>query len=279
MQLAVSTATFRQGLEGRRSWKDIRDLVQASGFPSVEVCFTPDDLLSGGWREAKEALSALKVCQLALDWQTDCREIPASYPQALGQLINAARAFGVHDLVVNPVTCTGLVDDGKDEYEANVKLFKPYSEELQKETMRFCFCNQAAPSAGWAIPLRYGQRVDELFALIQASPEGTASLCWDTASANDSRIRQGRAIRGLGAFIATTHIADSHYGKRNERHIPGCGEVDWRDVMQAFAQIGYQGTLCLKTERTFSHMSKALALVMAPYLYRNARDLKEGRAC
>ena len=47
-------------------------------------------------------------------------------------------------------------------------------------------------------------------------------------------------IRNVGDKIVTTHISDYDY--INERHwLPGEGSIDWKSVVSAFEEVGYDG--------------------------------------
>ena len=71
-------------------------------------------------------------------------------------------------------------------------------------------------------------------------------ICWDTGHANLSDFDQSDAIRRVGKRLKCTHIHNNF--KRWDDHAPPeAGDIDWKAVMQAFKDMGYQGPLTLET--------------------------------
>ena len=63
----------------------------------------------------------------------------------------------------------------------------------------------------------------------------------DTFYMNIEEAEMGASIRAAGDLIGHVHIAD------NNRWYPGYGHIDFRNVLQALSDIGYDGTLALET--------------------------------
>ncbi len=94
---------------------------------------------------------------------------------------------------------------------------------------------------------RYCQHYDQLIELVDSFREPLVGICWDTGHANQMQFNQARALRAIGGRLKALHINDNHYGTRDEHLIPFLGEIDWYQVMQALAEIGYTGVLTYET--------------------------------
>lgn len=63
-------------------------------------------------------------------------------------------------------------------------------------------------------------------------------------------------IRKIGKRLITTHLHDN-FGVNDDHQMPGLGKIDWKSVLAAFREIGYDGPLmmemtanCIKARRT-----------------------------
>ena len=52
-------------------------------------------------------------------------------------------------------------------------------------------------------------------------------------------------VRDIGDLMFGTHISDND-GSRDQHRTPGGGRIDWRAVVAAFKQIGYDGVFNLE---------------------------------
>lgn len=93
----------------------------------------------------------------------------------------------------------------------------------------------------------YCQHYDQLIELVDSFHEPLVGICWDTGHANQMQFDQARALRTIGKRLKALHINDNHYGTRDEHLIPFLGEIDWYQVMETLAEIGYEGVLTYET--------------------------------
>lgn len=91
----------------------------------------------------------------------------------------------------------------------------------------------------------YSSGYEELFELVDSFKDDNIGICWDTGHANLMHFNQADAIKFLGKKIKCTHI-HNNYQKEDSHFPPDNGNIDWNDVMGAFASIGYDGPLTLE---------------------------------
>lgn len=70
-------------------------------------------------------------------------------------------------------------------------------------------------------------------------------ICMDTGHTNRAVMygnpSVGNVIRMLGKNIVCLHINDNDGGMKDQHKMPTMGEIDWKDVMDALDEIGYDG--------------------------------------
>lgn len=87
---------------------------------------------------------------------------------------------------------------------------------------------------------RYTSDADELMALITSFEKGAVACCWDSGHANVSfKEKTPEIIKRFGSLIECTHIHDNT--GTDSHQMPMTGDIDWKLVMDAFREIGYQG--------------------------------------
>lgn len=104
---------------------------------------------------------------------------------------------------------------------------------------------------------RYAIRPEELCRLIDSIDADNIGACWDTEHASIENLEHGAAIRMVGQRIKATHISDQT--ARNNIHIlPYTGFTDWDEVLQAFADIDYQGEFTYEIQHYLLTMPEEL---------------------
>ena len=75
------------------------------------------------------------------------------------------------------------------------------------------------------------------------------SVCMDTGHTNvavhGSSLSLGDAIRMLGSSISVLHLHDNN-GLKDQHKLPMTGDIDWKDVLQALEEVGYNGVYNLE---------------------------------
>ena len=104
---------------------------------------------------------------------------------------------------------------------------------------------------------RYAIQPEELCRLVDSIDADNIGACWDTEHASIEGLEHGAAIRMVGNRIKATHISDQT--ARNNIHIlPYTGFTDWDEVLQAFADIDYQGEFTYEIQHYLLSMPEEL---------------------
>lgn len=89
-----------------------------------------------------------------------------------------------------------------------------------------------------------GGDIYELIDLVETIHDPDVGICIDTGHANISGMQPGDAIRAVGKHLFAVHINDNHSKLGQDEHLlPFFGDIDWKNVMQALADVGYAGHL------------------------------------
>lgn len=96
--------------------------------------------------------------------------------------------------------------------------------------------------------------------------------CVDTGHCGIVGEDAGDTIRVLGQRVKALHINDNDF--RSDGHlIPFQGGIDWDDVVQALAQVRYEGDFTFEALHLYKGMDDALYPVAAKYLHDVGRHL------
>ena len=104
-----------------------------------------------------------------------------------------------------------------------------------------------------------------LLTLLQLLDDPVFTVCCDVGHANICGVDPVDLIRQLGSRIGCTHIHDND-GTRDAHTLPYCGTIDWERVMQAFAEIGYEGNLNYEAGRFLTNVPAELRDESARYM-------------
>lgn len=103
-----------------------------------------------------------------------------------------------------------------------------------------------------------GNRVEELFELLDGLDERTFGVCLDVNHLMDRYATLPSVVRALGPRLITLHLSD--YDGVDERHwMPGKGVIDWPAFMQALRDIDYQGPFNFESEPGVTALADRIA--------------------
>ncbi len=94
-------------------------------------------------------------------------------------------------------------------------------------------------------------------------------MCYDTGHANVAGLNQKEAIHQLGDRLKMLHVHDN-FGKDHHQP-PFCGTINWTDVMEGLAEIGYTGDFNFETNS--GNLPESLRYENGRYLIAAAREL------
>ena len=177
------------------------------------------------------------------------------YPFAIGvaeekesltkDIINSFRQsalLGAEMTVVHPIV------EGKDAFEENILFYKSLIPHALKYNLKIAIEN---------IPNTVTQTPEGLLKVINELDNPVFTICFDAGHANCSGISPAEMIRKLGSRIECVHIHDND-GKADRHLLPYYGNINWEEVMKAFAEIGYKGTLNYESGNFVLNLPKKL---------------------
>ena len=281
--------------------------LRAAMIPAIWTDFVSDEPLpdklhffhASGWNclelstEDIEELSAQSDPQRRIDETTSALEqLGATMPQAhaylhadiahpdeerrktdlrtLRQHLDLCAKLSVENVVVHPGGRGYTTDEEFRRVRAlNIEAFTLLGNQAGELGLKIGIENMFAPP-GRGIRV-FGSSVRELLDLLAATDSPSLGITFDTSHANVEGLDLGGAIREFGDLICCTHISDND-GSDDQHRIPGFGSIDWRDVMSALREIGYEGILNLEIPGD-SHPDRELRLIRSRYALEIARWL------
>lgn len=158
-------------------------------------------------------------------------------------------------LVVHP-SCK--MTDGMpevDTHEKNVAFFSALSDFAAPLGVGIAIENMWSGANSRGRP--YAVNAEELLRLVQDVGRPNVGVCWDIEHASVEQLPEGDSIRLLGEYIKATHISDDT-GPASIHILPYTGKLHWEEVLQAFADIRYDGPFSLEVQHYLLRMPPEL---------------------
>lgn len=268
MRLATTLAAYTSRGSGHDPWKSIEAVrvCRQLGFDSVDVYFNKViDYLSpqeqDEWvKQMNQVLqeTGIPVCQChSYFGRTDhlTSEGLEVYKNKVAKSVELAGRMNIPWAVVHalPYASTPGVTE-----EASRHMNVEFFQRLQKE---------ATPGGvGLAFENIHGTEyatAEALIALCQeAEAYGKVGVCWDTGHANlTPGMDQPASITRLGKLLKCTHIHDNH-GKTDEHILPMMGNIEWKPIINALKESGYEGDFVYESGQPFKHLPEDNVLRM-----------------
>ncbi len=133
-------------------------------------------------------------------------------------------------------------------YDAGLYADGPPAELLSQEAEVLRALAAQAEELGLKIAIENGSHVatmQYMVALVDAVDSPALGICIDTGHAALGDLGPARAIRMAGKRLFALHLQDN-WGGADHHLPPGCGQIDWCEVAQALADVGYRGVLQLE---------------------------------
>lgn len=207
---------------------------------------------SANWREnmkkIKEYADSLGVKFTQSHAFCFCLPEPEDSDYQIKKSIEASAIAGVPWVVLHPWQTD--LNNKSDILQKNIEIIGEYAEYAKKfgtgiavENMArriYWFGEEQANKAFWS--------ADDLIYVVDALNEkyGNVGVCWDTGHANLSMKSQYGDILKLGKRLKTLHIADND-GQYDDHTAPFMGYIDWKEIIRALSDIGYEGTFNYET--------------------------------
>lgn len=175
--------------------------------------------------------------------------------QLLHRCFQGAKLLEIPWLVVHP---SSLVQDSAiapDTHIQNVQFFRELSDYAAPLGVGVAIENMWGTACP-GVP-RYALSAEEVLRLVEDIGRENVGVCWDVEHASVEELPQGDSIRLLGRHIKATHLSDET-GRSNIHILPFTGKVRWDEVLDALADVSYDGALSLEIQHYLPAMPPAL---------------------
>lgn len=163
--------------------------------------------------------------------------------------LDVCAKVGVKNVVIHPGTGPGYVttEERAEQMQVNVQAFARLGNHAGELGLRIGIENLMDMYGPPGRKL-FGSQPDDLLELIDVIGLPSIGVTIDTSHANVQKLDIPAAVRAFGDRIYCTHIS-ANDGSGDQHLIPGQGRlrvIDWRAVMRAFGDIGYDGVFNLE---------------------------------
>lgn len=148
-------------------------------------------------------------------------------------------------VVVHPSTCIRENKIHRNTRDKNVQFFKKYSLIAERLGVGLAVENMWGRLKSGEKP--YCLDAKELLLLMEDVNCKNIKVCWDVEHASVENLNQTEAIHILKEYIVATHISDET-GGNNIHILPYLGKAKWDEILEAFAQINYDGIFDLEIQ-------------------------------
>lgn len=171
--------------------------------------------------------------------------------------ILASERMGIPWLVVHPSTDVTADAVFQSSAEKNTAYFKKLCAFAEKHGVGIAVENM------WDLhiaPRRYyADNAEELCALCDSVGGSNIGVCWDLEHASIMEQDQKKSLRIIGRRLKATHVSDQT-GIDNIHVMPFQGKTDWKEAMEALAEVQYTGTLNFEAQWFLNKVPEELLL-------------------
>ncbi len=139
-------------------------------------------------------------------------------------------------------------------------------------------CDYVRPLCEFATPHGLGIAIENTIRPVDVTVEAVdrlksegylVGMCYDTGHANVAGLNQKETIHQIGDRLKMLHVHDN-FGKDHHQP-PFCGTINWTDVMEGLAEIGYTGDFNYETNT--GNLPELLRRENGMYLMTAAKEL------
>ena len=182
--------------------------------------------------------------------------------------IEAAGLAGIRNIVVHPVFFP------ENKKENNLKMYNELLPHAKRAGVKIALENMWGrdPRSNTIIP-NVCSLAEELAEYADALDPEWFTVCLDIGHIGLVREYEAPFIRTLGAKRLTcVHIHDNNYFE-DQHTSPFLGKLPWQEIMQAFADIHYQGDLTLEADNMLRNLPAALYPAGLRFMEAAGREL------
>lgn len=226
-----------------------------AGFEVIAANFdAAKNISEEAWEKAPEHINGilkkygLKCMQSHLpyyDLRISAEELDDHMEYAMEKSIKTSGAIGTQWCVYHPRTAINDGYSAKKALEINYEVISKYLDWAVKANTGIALEN--LPIFKGILPIMpfYTSNYFDLCDLSDSFKSDKVGICWDTGHANLMDFDQPTAIRYVGERLKCTHI-HNNFKTNDDHNPPETGNIDWKNVMAAFKDIGYAGAYTLE---------------------------------
>lgn len=276
MKLSTSTNMLfeRIGMEPVEQ-KTAIELCARAGYRVLDFCFHDlitykSPFLDEGWEEyTQQMIDTAGRCGVAYE-QGHANVYDFLNPKAdhefhrmvMERCVRASGRMGIPWLVIHPSTDFSAAAVFRESRRGNVEYIRRLAEFAGKYHVGIAVENM------WDLhiaPKRYyADNAEELVDLVDAIDMENVGICWDLEHASIMKQDQRKAMELMGKRLKVTHVSDQT-GVNNIHVMPFQGVTDWKEAMEALADVGYEGNLNYEAQWFLNKVP--MELVMASLVY------------
>ena len=278
MKLSTSTNLLYERRDGSRiPVSDSIRLCAQAGYVDLDFCFVDQifgmtSFVGNSWREHMAAIRD-QALQLGISFSQShgplydfCRGEDPWQEELLIRCLEGSRMLGVPWMVMHPMTkvVDGHFDDRT--MDRNVAFFRRLSDLAGRYGVGIAMENMWGRTPEGVE--RFAKRPEELLDLLSRIQAENVGICWDTEHGSVEGLDQGRSIRSIGVHLKATHISDQT-SAQNAHILPYTGTTDWDAVLDALADVRYEGSFAFEMQ----HYLLAMPEPLLPSAVRLSRDV------
>lgn len=181
----------------------------------------------------------------------------AFHQKMMERSILASERMGIPWLVIHPSTDFSAAAQFRDSRAGNIAYISRLAEFAGRHHVGIAVENM------WDLhiaPRRYyADNAEELTDLVDAIDMDHVGICWDLEHASIMKQNQRTSMELMGKRLKVTHVSDQT-GVTNIHVLPFQGVTDWREALEALADIGYEGNLNYEAQWFLNKVPMELAL-------------------
>lgn len=269
MKLVTSTNIyFERTYEPAITVKECIEKCAMAGYEYLDFGFMELSLISESFKTSHWEQEIIEYKELAQQYGISfpqahsfildfCNEesVTTKREELFKRSILGAKILGVEWLVVHPSTG---IKDGKmdpDTHQKNVEFFKKYAIFAKEQGVGLAIENMWGKAKGDI--KRYAIEPAEVLKLIEDIGEPNVKVCWDVEHASIENLDHKEALHTIGKHLVATHVSDEA-GIQSIHILPYTGRIHWNEIIEAMANIQYDGTFDFEIQHYLPKFPKEL---------------------
>ena len=286
--MIISTTTGK--LSKRFTLADAIKILADAGFDaydySIHYCEENDPLYSDSW---KEYLAKIRAGADALGIL--CNQAHAPFPSRhndtpqhaeynatifdrLVRSIEGSALLGAKAIVIHPIQCLPYAENVGYLRDSNLELYRALAPYAKKSGIKIALENMFQRKDGVIVDSVCSQP-EEFIDYLDTLADDCFTACLDLGHCVLTQHNTADMIRALGSERLTAlHVHDND-NKTDLHTLPYHGKMDWEEITDALAEIGYRGDFTLEADTFMARVPNELLTPIFTTMKATARYLAD----